>query len=117
MTVVDDRLSLRLLGAEFIALYENRRSFQAVDSIERADGIWFLCPKCFQKNGGDKGTHMVICWSPEVPADVEPKPGRWFLKGTSIDDVTLVAGSSSIKLNGGCSAHFWINGGRITGLT
>jgi hypothetical protein len=38
---------------------------------------------------------------------------RWSLQGTSIDDLTLVAGSSSVYLKGTCDAHFFVRGGAI----
>lgn len=85
-----------------------------VDAIADADGIWLDCPVCFQANGGPVGTHAIICWRPRVPAEVFPKPGRWEFEGTGIDDLTLVAGSSSILLTGeGCGAHFHIRNGGI----
>jgi len=84
-----------------------------VDVIGQADGVIFLCPKCFHDNGGPVGTHSVICWSPAVSQDHVPRPGRWNLVGTAIDDLTLVAGSSSVQLQGGCGAHFFVRGGRV----
>ena len=83
-------------------------------SLEEADGISFLCPKCFAENGGTKGTHQVLCWRPRVPLDVSPKPGRWEFQGTGYDDLSLVAGSSSVALRGGCNAHFVIQNGEVT---
>lgn len=82
-------------------------------TIENADGICFLCPKCFVEKGGPVGTHRIICWRPRIPLSESPGPGRWEFQGTSIDDLTLVAGSSSIKLEGGCQAHFFIQKGEI----
>lgn len=82
-------------------------------SFEEADGIIFLCPKCFETNKGEVGTHSVICWQPHVPPNVDPKPGRWKFEGTGIEDLTLVAGSSSILLLGGCRAHFFIEQGKV----
>lgn len=88
--------------------------FLRVDTIENADGILFLCPKCFVNNKGDIGTHSVICWRPRVPGDVDPKPGRWEFTGTGLDDLSLVAGSSSVHLTGeGCGAHFHVVNGEI----
>lgn len=84
-----------------------------VDKIEEAQGIIFLCPKCFLENKGSKGTHSVICWNPTVPQDRNPKPGRWNLVGTGYDDLSLVNGSSSVALNGGCNAHFYVKNGEI----
>ncbi|MGH6995684.1 MAG: hypothetical protein ACREES_08300, partial [Stellaceae bacterium] len=55
----------------------------------------------------------VICWSPKVPQDVRPNPGRWQLQGTGFNYLTLVAGSSSVALLGGCAAHFFVTKGEI----
>jgi hypothetical protein len=77
-----------------------------------ADGIEFLCPKC-SDGKGPIGVHMVICWRPRVPAGVAPGPGRWEFTGTGLDDLSLVAGSSSIQLEGGCAAHFFVTNGAI----
>lgn len=78
-----------------------------------ANGIRFLCPKCFAANGGAEGTHSVICWSPDAPADIRPAPGRWRLEGKGFEDLSLVAGSSSVQLLGGCDAHFFVEHGLI----
>lgn len=85
------------------------------DDVPRAEanGIRFLCPKCYAKNGGPEGTHSVICWSPDAPADIRPAPGRWRLEGNGFDDLSLKAGSSSVQLLGGCDAHFFIESGTI----
>lgn len=88
-------------------------SYQMHDDIAKADGLMFLCPKCFQQNGGNVGTHAVICWTPKVPQDVEPKPGRWEILGTGYGDLELRAGSSSVLLTSGCMAHFFVRNGEI----
>lgn len=93
---------------------EDDHHFQDVESIDEADGIIFLCPVCFKANNGPVGTHAIICWRPRVPQTTSPTPGRWEFEGSGIDDLTLVAGSSSILLNGpGCGAHFFIRNGEI----
>ena len=84
-----------------------------IHDIREADGIMFLCPVCYKANNGPIGTHSIICWQPHVPKDVSPKPGRWAFNGTNYEDLTLVAGSSSILLTGGCNAHFFIRKGNI----
>ncbi|MGH3430892.1 MAG: hypothetical protein ACRDQZ_25540 [Mycobacteriales bacterium] len=84
------------------------------DSVAGADGIIFLCPKCFVANRGSIGTHSVICWRPHVPQSQLPGPGRWEFKGTNAANVTLFAGSSSIYLKGpGCGAHFFVENGEV----
>jgi hypothetical protein len=93
---------------------DDSHHFRHVETIGEADGLWFLCPKCFLANGGAKGTHGVICWSPSVPQDTSPTPGRWNLVGSSFDNLSLVAGSSSVQLNGGCSWHGYVKNGEVT---
>ena len=88
-----------------------------VEAIDQAQGVRFLCPACFAKNGGARGTHMVVCWSRSrgVPDDVDPKPGRWTLHGTGIDDLTLhgdpVGHARSVQLHGGCGWHGFVDNG------
>jgi hypothetical protein len=91
----------------------DRTMFCKVETIDEADGISFLCPKCFAENGGAVGTHGVICWRPRVPRDARPGPGRWELEGTGYSDLTLRASSSSVQLTGGCAAHFFVENGEI----
>src|SRR5229473_7713335 len=109
-------MRLRDLDAKFLKR-EDSHHFRFVATITEADGVKFLCPKCFAVNGGPVGTHAVICWAPSVPQDTNPTPGRWELVGTDIDNLTLRAGSSSVLLKGGCGAHFFVQNGAIEGLT
>lgn len=98
------------------SIEDGREVWHVVDRIDDADGVEFLCPKCFEANSGRVGTHAVVCWRPRVPPDIAPKPGRWEFQGTSLDDLTLVAGSSSVLLpgdGGGCGAHFFVRNGAI----
>ena len=84
-----------------------------VQSKDEANGIEFLCPVCFEKNGGAIGTHAVICWDPTVAQDVHPVPGRWEMRGTGFEDLTLFASPTSVQLVGGCNAHFLVQNGQI----
>lgn len=89
--------------------------FAYVDSLQEADGILFICPKCFIDNNMDfTGVHSVICWfEDKVPDELDPKPGRWNPVGNSYDDLTFVPGkkTQSIQLLGGCNWHgYMING-------
>jgi hypothetical protein len=96
--------------------WDDDSHFHYVDTISESDGVIFLCPLCFQNNAGsDIGVHSVLCWRPNIPQSTSPKPGRWDFQGTGYNDLTLVAGSSSILLtgDGGCKAHFYIQGGEI----
>ena len=107
-------IKLRDLQCEFLRMIDDR-SWHRQDTIDGADGIVFLCPKCWLANAGPIGTHSVICWQPHVPQTIRPTPGRWNLVGTGIDDLTLIAGSSSIALLGdGCKWHGFIRNGEAT---
>jgi hypothetical protein len=86
-----------------------------VDTLAEADGVWFLCPKCYAEKGGAVGTHTVICWFVgKVPDDIDPKPGRWTPTGTGLSDLTFVPSegrTQSVLLTGGCGWHgFVVNG-------
>lgn len=107
------------LQARFLR-YEERDGatfYRHVDSIEDAQGVSFLCPKCFSENGGPKGTHAVICWSRSrgVPDDARPKPGRWSMSGSSVEDLTLngdpPGSARSVQLHGGCCWHGHVTNG------
>lgn len=93
-----------------------REIFAPVATLADADGVIFLCPLCYKKNGGTRGTHSVICWfEGKVPDETSPKPGRWTPSGTGLDDLTFVPSptrpSVSVQLNGGCSWHGYVVAG------
>lgn len=97
---------------------QERTYFVPVETIGKAQGVMFLCPKCFTDNGGAAGTHSVICWSRSrgVPDDLQPAPGRWTLNGSSIDDLTLNGDppgqARSVLLTGpGCGWHGFVDNG------
>lgn len=89
-----------------------------VKTLGEADGVMFLCPKCFNKNQGAIGTHRVICWFVgKVPDDLRPGPGRWTPVGASLDDLTFVPRgerSQSVLLLGGCGWHGFVTDGGAT---
>lgn len=107
-------MRLTELSPQFLK-WETDALFSHVDAIGDADGIIFVCPLCLKNNEGHRpGVHSVLCWEPNVPQTTPPTPGRWEMQGTGYDDLTLVAGSSSVLLTGpGCGAHFFIRNGEI----
>jgi hypothetical protein len=92
-------------------------SYIPVDSIQMAQGVQFLCPKCFVEKGGKEGVHLVRCWAPDrgVPEHLTPKPGRWRLVGTGLHDLSLVAEPTSIQLLAGCRWHGVVRDGLVLG--
>jgi hypothetical protein len=98
------------------------RQYQVpVKTLAEAQGVRFLCPKCFKANGGAVGTHGVVCWSRSrgVPDGVQPGPGRWTLAGTDLEDLTLNGDppgqARSVQINGGCGWHGHITAGMAEG--
>ena len=88
--------------------------FHNVDTIGGADGVIFVCPKCLIANNMKRpGVHSILCWAPSVPQTTSPTPGRWNLVGSGFDDLSLVAGNSSVLLTSGCLAHFFVQNGQI----
>lgn len=91
-----------------------RDYFQQVFDIKEAQGIEFLCPCCFEKNQGNVGTHVIICWFKDrgIPDTLHPKPGRWIPEGTNLDNLSFVGpGAASVLLTGGCNWHGFIRNG------
>ncbi len=81
-------------------------------SIGNAQGVLFLCPVCFKKNGGAAGTESVLCWfkGRGVPDSATPGPGRWDASGASFEDLTL---SPSVNVDHE-HWHGWIKNGEVT---
>lgn len=98
---LDMRIKLTDLEATFMKITETGRSYREGVTLEEAQGVRFLCPVCFEANGGPTGTHSVLCWfrGRGVPADEAPEPGRWAVMGTGLEDLSL---RPSIHLRGGC---------------
>lgn len=108
-------MELSVLEGTFIRLL-SEKSHEHVESLADAQGVMFLCPKCFETNHGPVGTHGIICWfrNKGVPDSMSPGPGRWdVVSGTSLKDLTL---SPSVLLPGdGCEWHGWVKNGRTEG--
>lgn len=101
------------LSPQFLKV-QDATHYLHVDKVTEADGVTFLCPVCFVKKGGPIGTHSIMCWQPNVPQSIPPTPGRWKFVGTGLNDITLVAGSSSVFLSTAeCKAHFFIRNGEV----
>jgi len=81
------------------------------EDIAAADGVLFLCPVCFARQGR-VGTESVLCWfnGRGVPPEELPGPGRWNASGASFDDLTLVP---SVNVDHG-HWHGFITNGEVT---
>lgn len=110
--------SLKELEAEFIKLTSpDGSTLLRIDNLKDADGITFLCPKCFETNKGNIGTHWVICWWVGIDLKISPKPGRWTPSGTGLDDLTFIPSpgrSCSVLLTAGCKWHGFVKDGEAS---
>lgn len=98
-------MKLLELDPQFLRV-DSPTQFRHVESISEAQGVMFLCPRCFQKNGGEVGTHSIQVWfaNRRVPEELTPKP-RWVVWGTGLHDLSL---SPSIQID--CWHGFVSNG-------
>ena len=115
---IGDPLTWRARGCPserriFTAHYRHR-----VKSLAEAQGISFLCPKCFVQNRGSVGTHWCEVTfegrgvHPEQGVhNTEGKPVRWQVQGTGLQDLTT---TPSILLQGGCNWHGYIRVGEAS---
>lgn len=97
--------------------------FHDVATVAEAHMIMFLCPKCFEKNGGAAGTHevMVTFADRNVPdaagtRDSTGKPSRWQCTGTSLDNLVLTPSillDASRKPEEGCHWHGFVGSSGI----
>lgn len=111
-------MRLRDLSGQFLRILD-ATTWEYVTALKDAHGVRFLCPKCFEKNGGAIGTHAILCWFVGVDQNIDPKPGRWTPSGTSLDDLTFIpgpGGTPSVKLTSpdGCQWHGLVKNGEVT---
>jgi hypothetical protein len=108
-----DATFLRILpDAELSPGEQGHHVFHEQEERAGADGVMFLCPKCYAANGGPVGTHAVICWFVGVSQDFPPQPGRWEPNGETLDDLTFTGpAAASVLLQGGCGWHGFVRNG------
>lgn len=96
-----------------------REYVSRVETLAEAQGVFFLCPVCFQKHGGPVGTHGVeVAFHGRGVGDHQGsqagdgRPSRWNVSGSSFDDLTL---TPSVHLAGaGCGWHGFVTNGEVT---
>lgn len=95
--------------------YAGERSFKPVTAMAEADSVMFLCPACFEQNGGPVGTHRIrIDFVGRGTPDEhcihgsDNQPVRWNAAGSSLDDLSL---TPSIQILGGCNWHGFVTNG------
>lgn len=77
--------------------------FTPVETLAEADGIWFLCPKCFATDHHSVSVGFSGIATPGTYGHNKAgQPVLWNMSGTCIDDLVL---TPSIQLEGGCNWH------------
>lgn len=108
--------SLKDLEARLLKRMPDGSMETSLKRVADADGVMFLCPKCFALNNGKVGTHSVLCWfTGKVSDEVTPKPGRWNPVGETLNDLTFVPpGAISVLLTSpsGCGWHGFVKDGK-----
>ena len=92
---------------------DGKEGLLQVDTLAEADGVWFLCPKCFAENHGPVGTHMhMIGFAGRCPPGSYTKGSagedtRWQVAdcSTCMEDLVL---TPSIQAIGGCNWHGFV---------
>ena len=82
---------------------------ERTEDLAVADGIRFLCPKCFVANGGVEGTHAIL-----IPFLGRAMGGYgWQVSGTSFSDLTLRPSIAIYVAKGGCGFHGFVTNGEV----
>lgn len=92
-----------------------------VETLADAQGIVFLCPVCFTKNGGAVGTHGIeVSFADRGVLDhqgshnKEGKPSRWAAAGTGYADLTLLPSILCDPAKPACDGwHGFITNGEV----
>ena len=110
--------SLKELEGRLLRFHKGENTFEEVQTVGEADGVSFLCPKCYAANGGAAGTHSVPLWFSSLgearSRQLQGHPG-WNKSGKSLDDLTFVKpGAVSVLLKSGCCWHGFVRDGRAT---
>lgn len=100
-----------------------RYEFHNVQTVAEADHLMFLCPLCFERNGGPKGTHSVMATfaGRDVPkeagsVDSDGNPSRWTVSGSGLDDLMLTPSillDAKRKPEEGCHWHGFVGSSGI----
>jgi len=88
--------------------------YTPVTDLAEAQGVMFLCPRCFAVKGSVAGVHSVMVWfrGRDVPPDETPA-ARWVVSGYDLNDLTL---KPSIHIQTGCKWHGFVIAGDVTSV-
>jgi uncharacterized protein DUF6527 len=116
--IVGDEATWRERGCPTEPVTGPREHRITVPSLAEAQGIHFLCPKCWTENKGPVGTHLCevtfegrgVLPHQGIRGSKEPGP-RWNVTGTNFEDLST---TPSILIIGGCNWHGYITAGEVS---
>lgn len=99
-------IPLEKLEAKLVRLGD-AEDYEPAENVTTAQGMVFVCPGCYRKNGGIEGTHSILVWFSfrGVPVAMTPGPGRWRVSGSNLKTLSLQP-----SVNCGCWHGFIKNG-------
>jgi hypothetical protein len=114
--MIGDRCDATLIELEAAFIRLCRTGFERVERLSLAQGVTFLCPKCFLANARSKyGVHSVLFWfdGRRVPEYVKPA-ARWHPSDASLAHLSFVP--PTVRLIDGCAWHGNVRNGRASVL-
>ena len=87
-----------------------------VSAVIDAHGLTFVCPVCYLAHGGVAGAHHILCWfeNRHDPLADRIGPPKWRVAGTGYADLSFTSLKfNSVRMLGGCKAHFHITNGVV----
>lgn len=100
------------LDPAFLAFTDRPGVLRCHSDYLRAQGVYFLCPKCLKENSNDDSPpHSFTLLFPSAPSAAKPE-GRWTPTGTEIDDLNLLE-----AVEGKCGFKGFVLKGRIESLS
>lgn len=112
--IVGDQETWRERGCPCTDVTGPREHRKIVSDLAQAQGIFFVCPKCF----GTKDSHMCeVSFADRGVQDnmgthnKDGKPVRWTVTGSGPSDLST---TPSIQLQGGCNWHGYITNGEAS---
>jgi len=116
-------MKLGQLDPQFVQYFEDASGsyLRCVPDLVQAQGIRFLCPACFVRNGGNVGTHYIE--TSFAGRDVKDhqgshnrsgKPSRWTVYGSGYSDLTLSPSVLIYAAEPACPGwHGWVKFGEV----
>lgn len=106
--------TLKQLKGRLLRFYNDNLNFEEVKTLAEADGVQFICPKCFKEDPDAEYPHEVTLWFSSIgklSEKIQGHPG-WNKSGSSLEDLTFVPpGAVSVLIKARCCWHGFVKNG------